>query len=557
MIADRRETLESVHITDYLDYWNLTAEPFAELIADNGNLEGFYPGAQRQQIVDQLLHLSQFYSGVLLVLGDEGSGKTTLQVVCEQQADRGRIVCSIAARDLDDQSQLFRQIADALGLPFHSSAGQLLAAIRSHCQDEDAADLLVLVDDADCLDDPILSGLLSLLQGVDQQYPGLHLVLFGGHGLADRVDNFQMYDVSVQDLSVPALTCDEVGDYLECRLRAAGVWDELPFSVRDIEYIWLASVGLPIKIDELATKLLMERAVEVAEPAARPSGLPLGHMAIVVLLGAALLMGLVYNYGNDKKSDVEVKAGMELPNAAFAPVTSTEAVAGGVVGRVPDGSIAGDVPVVDGSGPVTLASPFAVREEASVSDPRLQQGAVAGAPVSPVTTAVPASSLSSAAPSSTIAQSAVPVPTPDTSVAAAQAITPQVAAQSTPQATRVESVTPSPARPAPAALPAGLTTDEQYLLSQGGSRYTLQVLGVANLKSAKAFVDVQSNRRDLHIFETRRQGQLWFVVVAGSFASKAAASQAVAKLPELQRQAGPWPRTLLSVHTEIKANRKI
>ena len=207
--------MQSEKIADYLAFYKLSAEPFGALDLELLNRGGFYAGAQRQQVVDQLLHLSQFSSGVLLVLAESGCGKTALKSACEEQLADDRIVCSIEAGVLDDQQVVFSQLAEALELPFQSSAGQQLASIRSHCQDDEAADLLVLVDNADCLDDPILSGLLSLLQGVDQARSGLHLVLFGGPELAVRIDAFQMLDVAVHDLSLPALTCDELGDYLE------------------------------------------------------------------------------------------------------------------------------------------------------------------------------------------------------------------------------------------------------------------------------------------------------------------------------------------------------
>ena len=53
-----------------LEALGLSRDPF-----DNRGIEGlFYPGAGRQECVDQLLHLLRFSNQVLLVSGLEGQG---------------------------------------------------------------------------------------------------------------------------------------------------------------------------------------------------------------------------------------------------------------------------------------------------------------------------------------------------------------------------------------------------------------------------------------------------------------------------------------------------
>jgi DamX protein len=96
------------------------------------------------------------------------------------------------------------------------------------------------------------------------------------------------------------------------------------------------------------------------------------------------------------------------------------------------------------------------------------------------------------------------------------------------------------------------SADEQEILSWSSSRFTIQILGVSNLKSAQDFVNSQTNKSDLLIFETRRAGKKWYVVVTGHYASNAEARSAVSKLPAKQRETGPWPRQINVIQQEIR-----
>jgi DamX protein len=559
--------MQSEKIADYLALYELSAEPFSALGAESLSRGGFYAGAQRQQVVDQLLHLSQFSSGVLLVLAESGCGKTSLKIACEEQLADDRIVCSVEAGVLDDQQVVFSQIAESLELPFQSSAGQQLASIRSHCQDDEAADLLVLVDNADCLDDPILSGLLSLLQGVDQARSGLHLVLFGSPELARRVDGFQMLDVAVHDLSLPALTCDELGDYLECRLRSAGLAGDLPFSLKDIERFWQLSLGLPGAVNRLALQFMMDRAGELDLGRERRMGLPLGHMAAVVVLGALLIMAVVYRYGGEQgaseQPSIEVVSLVEpsSPRSTSLVETIDEAIdeaQGGANSEV------NQVESISG-GQVPVEPAVEVRESAYTSEPDFEepesdQGEASiaavqseeidfpfeapalGVPFEPseVLPGFEAEEDMESQMRQEIAMEAEVAP-PPSSVSAVKDLGERVTSSAAGSQSAFQSLLPQESA----------SIDERFLLEQQEDNYVLQVLAAGSRQAVDAFVARQSNRAELKVFATQRQGKPWYVVVVGVYSSKADARRAIERLPTEQQKAGPWPRSLLSVHAEI------
>jgi DamX protein len=102
-----------------------------------------------------------------------------------------------------------------------------------------------------------------------------------------------------------------------------------------------------------------------------------------------------------------------------------------------------------------------------------------------------------------------------------------------------------------------LADDEAFLLQQDETGYVLQVLAAGSEQAIKAFVARQSNKGDLKVFEARRNGKPWYVVVVGVYANKADARRAVDGLPAEQRKSGPWPRSVLSVQAEIGEVRDI
>jgi DamX protein len=98
----------------------------------------------------------------------------------------------------------------------------------------------------------------------------------------------------------------------------------------------------------------------------------------------------------------------------------------------------------------------------------------------------------------------------------------------------------------------GVSEQEATILSWDANQYTLQLVGVSTEKAAKDFIAVQSNRKELLLFRTIRQGTDWFVIVTGQYVSNQKARQAAQQLPESQQKSTPWPRDLKTIQSEIK-----
>ncbi|MCX8958878.1 SPOR domain-containing protein [Erwinia psidii] len=79
--------------------------------------------------------------------------------------------------------------------------------------------------------------------------------------------------------------------------------------------------------------------------------------------------------------------------------------------------------------------------------------------------------------------------------------------------------------------------------------YTLQLSSASRSDSLNAWAKKQ-NLSSYHVYQTTRNGQPWFVLVSGSYATSAEAKHAVASLPAEVRAQNPWVKSVSQVKKE-------
>lgn len=79
--------------------------------------------------------------------------------------------------------------------------------------------------------------------------------------------------------------------------------------------------------------------------------------------------------------------------------------------------------------------------------------------------------------------------------------------------------------------------------------YTLQLSGASQAESLNAWAKKQ-NLNGYHVYKTTRNGQPWYVLVSGSYATPAEAKRAVSSLPAEVRAQNPWVKPLSQVKKE-------
>ena len=103
----------------------------------------------------------------------------------------------------------------------------------------------------------------------------------------------------------------------------------------------------------------------------------------------------------------------------------------------------------------------------------------------------------------------------------------------------------------PARTPASNTPASNGSASKSlpGGSYTLQLSGASKPESLNAWAKKQ-NLSAYHVYKTTRNGQSWYVLVSGSYATPADAKRAVASLPAEVRAKNPWVKPVSQVKKE-------
>ncbi|CAI2005617.1 Uncharacterized protein conserved in bacteria [Serratia fonticola] len=84
-----------------------------------------------------------------------------------------------------------------------------------------------------------------------------------------------------------------------------------------------------------------------------------------------------------------------------------------------------------------------------------------------------------------------------------------------------------------------------------GSHYTLQLSSASRSDTLNAFAK-QQNLPHFMVYETKRDGKPWYVLVSGNYASSAEAKRAIATLPAEVQAKKPWVRPVQQVQQDLK-----
>lgn len=491
--------LEPDHLTDF----GLEDDPF--LYTDTPLFEGGNRGEQ----FARLRQWAQFSEGVVAVTGDRGFGKSAFKTALRESLEPHDQVVQLEIPVLCSADQLLIDLARKLhvalpDLPLSDQGSPdrprgpetvLLAALRQHgaVGPEREGLAVAMLADAHNLDDASLAT-LARLSWRQETGDGLHLVLFGRPALGERLRAVQRNGCPVQLIELDPLSQQELKQYLRFRLDTAGFDGVFPFRAEDITRLWEESRGVPGAVHAPARKLLQALASPPPEP--KPLGLPIPHMVLLIGLVGVLLIALFYQSADRGGAASPPASTLEEPvdEALPAPAVATDVV---------------EAPAVEND----AAEPAAVKTH--------QDGAV---------TADDTQGLASDDPAPAVARVEPPAPESGTSDLE----------------TSLQQQLEMETRDQP------LSDDESSLMALSASRYTLQLMAGGSRESLSAFAAVQPNRQQLRLYTARRNGQVMYILVAGSYADAEAARQAVARLPDQQRKAGPWPRTIASVQEDIR-----
>jgi DamX protein len=95
--------------------------------------------------------------------------------------------------------------------------------------------------------------------------------------------------------------------------------------------------------------------------------------------------------------------------------------------------------------------------------------------------------------------------------------------------------------------PEGSASGPGWVARQPPDHYTIQLLGARDRDAGEAFIARHGLGDQARVVTSQYRGRPWQVVIHGSYPSRAAAVEAMERLPADLRRGGPWPRTFASL----------
>jgi putative secretion ATPase (PEP-CTERM system associated) len=248
----------------YQAFYKLRGKPF-QLTPDPGML---FPSKGHQRAMAYLLYGFEQGEGFVVITGAVGTGKTLLiQKLFEELAHRNLAVASIASANLDGEDML-PAVASALALPFEGRSKEaLLQDVKRHLISLHARQThaLLVVDEAQTLT-PAALEMLRILSNLEFRGRALLQVFLVGQTELRRiiVSNHmeQLRQRIIASHRLDPMSEEESRAYILHRLHAVG-WNNDPELAPEVfSGVYLASRGIPRKINLLMDRLLLHGYLE-------------------------------------------------------------------------------------------------------------------------------------------------------------------------------------------------------------------------------------------------------------------------------------------------------
>ncbi|MDO8525933.1 MAG: AAA family ATPase [Candidatus Omnitrophota bacterium] len=241
----------------YYKILGLEAEPFST----SPDPQFFYQSKEHKSVLYRLRIAVELRRGLSLVLGDVGTGKTTLSRKLAQllKSESGLIMTMVLNPIYESEKQFLADLAERFGIQVSArDAGQptvldYLKAIEKFLFEkcvEGNKTIVLLIDESQKLTDPCIEMLRTILNYETNEYKILQLILMGQMELLPRISNIKnLWDrISLKYMLNP-LDEEEVKELIEFRLKQAGYASKyLLFTDGAINAVYDHTQGYPRRI---------------------------------------------------------------------------------------------------------------------------------------------------------------------------------------------------------------------------------------------------------------------------------------------------------------------
>ncbi len=245
-------------MTIYLEHFGLTEAPFKI----TPHTEFFFAGANRGETLEGLIYAITSGEGMVKVTGEVGAGKTMLcRVLMERLPDTVETIY-LAVPSLS-RDEMLAVITGDLGLETHGvSTTKLVRALQEKliAIHAEGRQVVALIDEAHAMPLETLEE-IRLLSNLETSHDKLmQIVLFGQPELDQHLSLPHMRQLKeriTHSFQLQPLPANDIKDYVNFRLRAAGYKGPDLFSADALKLIAEASEGLTRRINIYADKTLL------------------------------------------------------------------------------------------------------------------------------------------------------------------------------------------------------------------------------------------------------------------------------------------------------------
>ncbi|MBI5195774.1 MAG: AAA family ATPase [Nitrospirae bacterium] len=245
---------------DYLEFYKLKEHPFSNAVEN----KFYYNSAQHAEAIVRLKYAVDSMKGLAVVLGDIGTGKTTLarKMLDELDENQYEAALLVVLHSSVTADWLMRKIAVQLGVENPGTGKvELLGQLYERLLEihESGLKTVVLMDEVQMLQTKeIMEEFRGLL---NMEAPGGKLITFIFFGLPELENVLALDEPLKQRVAVmcrlKAFTDTITEDYLKHRLKVAGCEENI-FMQDAVKAVHLFSSGVPRLINTVCDNALLE-----------------------------------------------------------------------------------------------------------------------------------------------------------------------------------------------------------------------------------------------------------------------------------------------------------
>jgi general secretion pathway protein A len=241
----------------YFKILGLEKEPFST----SPDPEFFYQSKEHKSALYRMRVAIELKRGLSLILGDVGTGKTTLSRRLSQllKQEQNLIITMILNPIYETEEQFLADLAERFHISVEQTGGRepkvldYMKTIEKFLFEksvEEGKTIVLLIDEAQKLIEPCLEILRALLNYETNEYKILQLILMSQMELLPRISSIKnLWDRIALKYVINPLEEDEIKQMIKFRLKQAGYVSRYPmFSDNSINAIYNYTQGYPRKI---------------------------------------------------------------------------------------------------------------------------------------------------------------------------------------------------------------------------------------------------------------------------------------------------------------------